>query len=56
MKKMRKRRDPDEGLEHAEGASPLPERIRNRRNRLGMTGVELAKRIGIDGGQILLPA
>jgi len=54
MKKMGKRREPDGELEHAEGASPIPERIRNRRNRLGMTGAELAKRIGVSPSYVSL--
>lgn len=54
MKKMRKRRESGDEAEHAEGASPIPERIRNRRNRLGMTGAELAKRIGVSPSYVSL--
>ena len=54
MKKMRKRRDSGSEPGHAEDVSPIPERIRNRRNRLGMTGAELAKRIGVSPSYVSL--
>jgi len=54
MKKMRKRRESGDEPEHAEAESPIPERIRNRRNRLGMTGAELAKRIGVSPSYVSL--
>jgi transcriptional regulator with XRE-family HTH domain len=54
MKKMRKRRESGDEPGHAEATSPIPERIRNRRNRLGMTGAELAKRIGVSPSYVSL--
>lgn len=54
MKKMKKRRESGDEPGHAESDSPIPERIRNRRNRLGMTGAELAKRIGVSPSYVSL--
>jgi transcriptional regulator with XRE-family HTH domain len=54
MKKMKKRGESDSEPGHVDGASPIPERIRNRRNLLGMTGAELAKRIGVSPSYISL--
>jgi transcriptional regulator with XRE-family HTH domain len=54
MKKMRKGRDSGDAPEYADADSPVPERIRNRRNRLGMTGAELAKRIGVSPSYVSL--
>ena len=54
MKKMRKRRESGDEPEYADPDSPVPERIRNRRNRLGMTGADLAKRIGVSPSYVSL--
>jgi transcriptional regulator with XRE-family HTH domain len=51
---MRKRGESGDDPEYTDGDSPIPERIRNRRIRLEMTGAELAKRIGVSPSYVSL--
>jgi transcriptional regulator with XRE-family HTH domain len=51
---MRKTKDPDADPDYGPEDSPIPARIRNRRMRLGLTGAELAKLIGVSPSYISL--